>query len=176
MKLLLIDLDGTVRKSKSGATFIAHPQDQELIQGVEEAIARYSEEWVLVGVTNQGGVAAGHKSLVEAIAEQQYTLDLTERLACILFCPDFEGKDCWVVRRDGREVYKIGNPDNNFRKPGHGMLRYAARWAWNYRGGYATDSIDEQLMIGDRLEDELAAQAANVPFMWASDWLKGTNK
>lgn len=38
-KILFLDLDGTVRRTKSGATFINDPLDQELIPGVEEAIA-----------------------------------------------------------------------------------------------------------------------------------------
>lgn len=47
-KILFLDLDGTVRKSKSGATFINDPYDQELIPGVEEAIAP-GNEYMMVG-------------------------------------------------------------------------------------------------------------------------------
>jgi D-glycero-D-manno-heptose 1,7-bisphosphate phosphatase len=43
MKILFLDLDGTVRKTKSGATFINDPYDQELIVGVEGAIALYND-------------------------------------------------------------------------------------------------------------------------------------
>jgi len=39
-KILFLDLDGTVRRTKSGAIFINDPYDQELIPGTKEAIAR----------------------------------------------------------------------------------------------------------------------------------------
>lgn len=169
MKLLLLDLDNTIREPKSGAKFINKPDDQKLIDGVEDAIAHY-KDWTIVGITNQGGVAAGHKSLEDAIAEQQYTLELLFQMVCILFCPDYEGKDCWVIQRDYREPFVISKLGENFRKPGDGMLKYAKHWAWNYCGGYATDPIEDILMVGDRPEDEQAALAASIPFMWAEEW------
>ena len=55
-KILFLDLDGTVRRTKSGATFINDPYDQELIPGVEEAIARY-HNWLIIGITNQDMVS-----------------------------------------------------------------------------------------------------------------------
>ncbi|YAF99498.1 MAG: hypothetical protein AB3A66_29745 (plasmid) [Nodularia sp. CChRGM 3473] len=67
-KILFLDLDGTVRRTKSGKTFINTPLDQEIIPGVTEAISHYSDHY-LIGITNQGGVAAGKKSLEDAIAE-----------------------------------------------------------------------------------------------------------
>ncbi|WP_196517672.1 hypothetical protein [Nostoc sp. WHI] len=38
-KILFLHLDGTVRRTKSGATFINTPKDQEIIPGVQDAIA-----------------------------------------------------------------------------------------------------------------------------------------
>lgn len=68
MKLLILDLDGTVRCPKSGAKFINDPLDQEIIPEAGIAIADYkSQGWIIVGATNQGGVAAGHKQLEDAI-------------------------------------------------------------------------------------------------------------
>ena len=40
MKLLVLDKDGTIVRPKSGHTFIQSPEDQVLIEGVAEAIAR----------------------------------------------------------------------------------------------------------------------------------------
>jgi len=68
-RLLLVDLDGTIREPLSGGQFIQHPQDQRIIKGADKAIAHYHKEgWVIVGITNQGGVAAGFKQLSDAIA------------------------------------------------------------------------------------------------------------
>ncbi|MDM9583151.1 hypothetical protein [Nostoc sp. GT001] len=59
MKLLILDLDNTVRRPKSGAKFISDPLDQEIIAGSQRAIAHYkSQGWLIVGATNQGANAA----------------------------------------------------------------------------------------------------------------------
>ncbi|WP_414755593.1 hypothetical protein [Anabaena sp. CCY 9910] len=43
-KLLILDLDGTVRRPKSGAKFINTPLDQEIIPEAAKAIAFYKSE------------------------------------------------------------------------------------------------------------------------------------
>lgn len=40
-KLLLVDLDGTIRKPLSDEKFIQHLQDQKIIKGADKAIAHY---------------------------------------------------------------------------------------------------------------------------------------
>jgi histidinol phosphatase-like enzyme len=58
LKLLLLDKDKTLVRPKSGAKFISHPEDQELIPGIAEALTHYrGNDWKPVIVTNQGGVA-----------------------------------------------------------------------------------------------------------------------
>lgn len=162
MKLLLLDLDGTVRESASGKTFIGQPDDQKLIDGATEAIARYPG-WTKIGITNQGGVAAGHKSLGDAIAEQLTTLKLLPQMQKIYFCSDFEGKEGYLVKPTGK-VTKVENPKylGSLRKPNPGMLLLAQ--------DSCLDLIEEILYVGDRPEDEQAAAVANVPFMWAHEW------
>ncbi len=50
MKLLMLDLD-TIRKPKSGSKFIGHPQDQQIIEGADKAIAHYHREgYIIVGI------------------------------------------------------------------------------------------------------------------------------
>jgi D-glycero-D-manno-heptose 1,7-bisphosphate phosphatase len=170
-KILFLDLDGTVRQTKSGATFINDPHDQQIIEGVVEAIARYPN-YLLIGITNQGGVAAGKKSLEDAIEEQKYTMQLIPKLLAVYFCPDFEGENCYRIYCDKVEHYRrshLPNPNfptellySSFRKPGSGMLMLAI--------DKFKHIPDECLFVGDRTEDELAARAANIPFIWAEDW------
>jgi D-glycero-D-manno-heptose 1,7-bisphosphate phosphatase len=95
MSLLLVDLDGTIREPLSGQQYFQHPKDQRIIAGADVAIRAYKDDWIIVGITNQGGVAAGYKSIQECIKEQQYTLELFPELREIYFCPDFEGKKCF---------------------------------------------------------------------------------
>ncbi|MFM5937855.1 MAG: polynucleotide kinase [Dolichospermum sp.] len=159
-KILFLDLDGTVRRTKSGATFITDPYDQELIPGAGEAIARY-HNWLIIGITNQGGVKAGFKSFEACLQEQRNTLALIPTMIKIFFCPG-----------DGEGFYRLSRYYNhplfsdraidfgNFRKPNPGMLNY----------GKTLYPNNAYMMVGDRPEDKQCADNANVPFMWAKAW------
>lgn len=166
-KILFLDLDGTIREPKSGAKFINDPMDQQLIDGVTEAIAHYHRTgWRIIGITNQGGVAAGHKSLESAIIEQRVTLDLLPELKCIYFCPDYEGNICHQIFKDAQRYWddEADTFRGTYRKPGEGMLMRAM-------SEYAPETQNSQhWMIGDRSEDEAAATAAGVNFIWADVW------
>lgn len=170
-KLLLVDCDGTIREPLSGAKFISHPRDQRIMAGADKAIAHYrSRGWDVLGITNQGGVAAGHKSLEDAIAEQEYTLELFPELSMIYFCPDFEGQECWMISSNA--AIDIHNHQQlcvlagTFRKPKPGMLVAAMRW-WR---GMKSDVSAGTWYIGDREEDVGAAAAAGVNYLDAAIW------
>lgn len=169
-KVLLLDLDGTVRRCKSNPQgFINDPKDQELIEGVVNAIINWpSEGWIAVGVSNQAGVICGHKSLEDCIREQHYTLHLCPWLSQICFCPDW-GETCWDVFKSGL-VFPVEESSakihaelkGTYRKPQPGML---LRVMQQY--GVAPEDC---VYVGDRAEDEQAAVAAGVRFMWADAW------
>ena len=159
-KILFLDLDGTVRQTKSGQTFISDPYDQELIPGVREAVTRYSD-WTIVGVTNQAGVEAHKKTLDNCIKEQMYTMQLLPQLQCINFCTTFDGSN-------GYRCYPHGNvvalqPGRNYRKPSPGMLV-------QFIEDCCSLPLEDALMVGDRVEDEQCAKNAGIDFIWANDW------
>lgn len=172
-KILFLDCDGTIREPASGAKFINRPDDQRILEGAAEAIAYYHEKnWKIIGMTNQGGVAAGHKTLESALDEQRYTLKLLPEISSIYMCVDFEGEECWRVHSFGEVVHvrsSFLHPNvkgellyESFRKPGSGMIMLAIDLLKGYRG--------DCWMVGDREEDALAAAAAEVNFMWADAW------
>lgn len=170
-KLLLLDCDGTIREPASGGKFIQNPKDQKIIKGADWAIAHYyKESWTVVGITNQAGVAAGHKQLVDALTEAEYTLKLFPEIVCIYLCPDFEGRYCWLIDRD-HDALPIHLADwaielvGTFRKPQPGMLKAAIT---NHIMGKLTDS--NCWYIGDRWEDLEAAMRAGVQYMDADIW------
>ena len=72
MKLLMVDKDGTLVKTRSGERFPNSPWDQQPIDGVErELLSLEVAGWTIVIISNQGGVSAGHwkrRSLKCAIA------------------------------------------------------------------------------------------------------------
>ncbi|RAM47957.1 MAG: polynucleotide kinase [Hapalosiphonaceae cyanobacterium JJU2] len=137
------------------------------LKGNETAIG-----WVFVGISNQGGVAAGFKSIENTVAEMQFTLELLPQLSAIYFCPDFEGNILYKVsskKIENWERSQFPHPNvkgellyQSFRKPGSGMIM---------KGIDDLDEMPDQLwMIGDHQEDEAAAQTAGVNFMWADIW------
>jgi D-glycero-D-manno-heptose 1,7-bisphosphate phosphatase len=174
-KILFLDLDGTVRKTKSGATFINDPYDQELIPGVEEAIARY-HDYKIIGVTNQGGVKAGFKSLENCFEEQRQTLKLLPQMNLLLFCTD-DGNTMFRFSQQGLKMHGIAIPCNakkygNFRKPNPGMIVFGMI-VFGMKYSYSRENPEEVLMVGDRAEDQECAKNANIPFMWAEEWRNG---
>ena len=169
---LTLILDGTVRQPASGERFIQHPLEQQIIVGADKGVAHYHKQgWIVIGISNQAGVEAQHKTLKDAIAEQRYTLELFPQLTAIYFCPGFKGRHCWLVER-GFDAKPIHIADwaaefiGKFRKPQPGMLNAAIRMSG------AESEKQSYLYIGDREEDKLAAEAANVSFIRAEIWLK----
>src|SRR4028119_2022084 len=103
-KIIFFDLDGTLRTTKSSKTFINEPDDQQAIEGTQKALSYYQEKgFLLIGITNQGGVAAGHKSLESVIEEQRISLQLFPELAEIFFCPNW-GESCYQLSRDNQPL------------------------------------------------------------------------
>lgn len=177
-KLLICDKDFTLIFPASGNKFVQHPHDQILLPGVEETIARYhADGWTIAIASNQGGCEAidpatgkPYKTIEDAIEEMAVCLELLPQIKMALFCPDFEGQKCWTVSLNsygllGATWMKYAP----FRKPNPGMI-YAA---WNYCGGFDWEAEKSKILfVGDRDEDRLAAEAAEVKFLWAEGWVR----
>lgn len=179
-KLLLLDLDGTVREPKSGK-FINTPTNQRIIPGVQERLAKYNlMQWIIIGITNQAGVAykeperQQYKTLDDCILEQRITLNRLDQLFKIYFSPDIKGIHVGHVLRNGGGLINIEEKKRQnkvymdyafFRKPDIGI------WQLIY-DDYQVDPKNV-LMVGDRLEDRGFANAVGCQFLWADDWRNG---
>ena len=178
MKVLFLDLDGTLRLSTSGGIFIDKPENQKIIDGVEEAIARYKNDWLIMGITNQAGVINQHKTLENCIKEQQLTMRLIPQIYKIYACPDW-GDTMLIIDRlywsifDGKLKDRRDITDNqlipsslqydydSFRKPGIGMVQYFIN---------IHSPISKAIFVGDMESDQQCANKANIEFIWAEDW------
>ena len=146
-------MDGTVRVNSDAdfdnleitSGFIQSPRDQKLIPSAIAAINQAKlQGFSIVGASNQGGVAKGHKSLEDCYKEQAYTLELLHNECAaidrIYFCPDYEGQEChevyWFTDRrfnDDSQHFDccFGNFAEDspfkgqFRKPNAGMILHA---------------------------------------------------
>ncbi len=156
---LFVDCDWTIRQPSGQGRFIDHPDQQKVIEGADQALQSFKNKgYIILGVTNQAGVAARHKTLKNCIKEQQKTLKLLPQLKGIIFCPDY-GATCYYCERHYFSEVTSKAYAGEYRKPKPGMILQ-----FKTNGSSA-------LMVGDRNEDAEAAVAAGIPFMWTSDWL-----
>jgi D-glycero-D-manno-heptose 1,7-bisphosphate phosphatase len=191
MKLAILDKDGTLTTTASGETFVQSPEDQVVLPGVaKKLIAMAADGWEFAIASNQGGVAAGHKTLQSAFDEVRYCIKLLPvKIREAFICPDFEGNRCFLIDEEGEypmieasiqmegcragwrydltvdgvlpdEV--IGKCRKSDKSDGAGMLRLAAR-----------HGADEVIMIGDRPEDKVSAKHFGCEFVDARFWRLG---
>lgn len=157
---LCLDFDGTIRRSKSGATFIKNFQDIELMPGIERIIWRYREMgWLILGISNQGGVAHGFKLPLEVETEMNATLKLFKEnpFHIVKFCfHDAKGR---IAPYNNRSL---------LRKPDIGMLALMESEAFEH--DYIID-WDNSLFVGDRSEDEECAKRAGIKFRHIDSFL-----
>lgn len=161
---LCLDLDGTVRKSKTG-TFIKDENDIELIGGIERLVWKYRNMgWLIIAISNQGGVSFGHKRPSHIEKELQATFSLFDKN------PFHIVKTCYHMEGGTVEPF---NHRSLFRKPDVGMLAMAEYEAWNE--GYMID-WDKSLFVGDRPEDKQCALNAKIKFRHIDDFLNGVHE
>jgi D-glycero-D-manno-heptose 1,7-bisphosphate phosphatase len=155
---LCLDLDDTIRYSKSDK-YISSPEDIALIKGVEEIIWNYKDEGFLIcGITNQGGVAYGHKTPADNEAELKQTRSLFARdpFDMIMSCYSMPGGK--VPPYNHRSL---------LRKPDIGMLVQCELQA--LQNGIIIDWT-KSIMVGDRDTDEQCAKNARIQFYWTENF------
>lgn len=171
-KLLLLDKDGTLIFPKSGAKFVGDPWDQSPFPKVFDVLKKYADDgWQMAIISNQGGVAVGHKTLEGCILEMKFCLQLFPEIIEAYFCPSLEGNECWRVWGECDDKHRILYEANSFevtnleiagkfRKPNPEMLTFATNFY----------NLEEVLYVGDRPEDGEAAFTANISFKWATQF------
>jgi D-glycero-D-manno-heptose 1,7-bisphosphate phosphatase len=152
---LCLDFDGTIRHPKRGK-IINRPEDVALFPGVEDKIWDYKEAGFLVfGITNQGGVAYGYKTLADWQAELDQTVALFTR-------NPFDYIAYSLLHPGGRVAPY--NHRSLLRKPEVGMLAMCE--VEMFQRGVVVD-WDRSIFVGDRPEDEECAQRAGLTFIHA---------
>jgi D-glycero-D-manno-heptose 1,7-bisphosphate phosphatase len=157
VKLVIFDVDGTLVRTKSGATFRKSADDWDWLPGRLEKCASLRAEGVRMAIaTNQAGVAFSWSSFNEQEIKVQIDI-VAQRI----------GAECTRVcysTPNEKALPRYRNPDDPHRKPNPGMLHVAMQ-TLDIRA-------EDTLMVGDRPEDEQAAKAAGVAFQWANDYFK----
>lgn len=158
--LVLFDLDGTLVSS-----YLDNPDKDygrwSLLPNRREKIARLRLSGnVCCVVTNQGGVAFGF------VTEDEARTKIATAMVAARFyfgdAADVEGKPLlYVCFHDTRGKPPYNDPAQaSRRKPSGAMIREAM-------AEHPQAAALGVLMVGDREEDQQAAQDAGVPFQWA---------
>lgn len=161
MKVIFLDIDGTLTTTKSGKVFKQHPfhEDIKVIEGVPQGLQSFLlRGYELIGISNQGGIPR-FKSALDTVLEMQETMRLLPGMKCIYFTPD-DGEEVYKVALEGFEYSRRGNQDN-FRKPSPGMIQKALE---------EYGRLDDIWMIGDLLCDEQCAAIAKINYLPANIW------
>src|SRR5260221_6228794 len=151
VKLVIFDVDGTLVTTKSGATFRKTADDWQWLPGRLETLKVLQAQGVHLGIaTNQGGVAFGYLDPLE-IRHELMAMANEGHIAYV--------EMCFSHPEATRPGYRDNSPR---RKPGPGML--------NEIIDTSGEAKQDTLMVGDRPEDEQAAQNAGVAFAWSKDF------
>lgn len=153
---LLLDIDGTIRHSRLGKRFIEDAGDIALFPDVEDKLWGFRNRgYLILGVSNQGGVAFMIKPQSIIMQEMDATVALFKRN------PFHSIKMC-LHHPNGKHP-ALGHR-SLMRKPDIGMLvmhEYEC-----FGSGWIID-WSTSLMVGDRDEDRVCAERASIEFKWA---------
>ncbi len=157
---LLCDLDGTVRFNKDDpAGFINRAEEVAVFDDVEAKLWEYRNRgYLILGVSNQGGVAFGFTTPQEVMRGLEATFRLFGRN------PFHMVKQCYHHPEGKVEPWRHRSL---FRKPDVGMLALMESEAFSE--GYVID-WDRSIMVGDREEDRELANRAGMDFLWAGNF------
>ncbi len=147
-KALLLDYDGTLRKTKSGDKYPLTPDDVEVLPGRTEVLKKYQAEgYRLLGVSNQSAVSKGTLSLEVALACFARTNELLGVEVEVSFCPHEPAPiNCWC------------------RKPMPGL---GVAFIEKYKLDRA-----HTLMVGDMTTDRTFAARAGIRFVDQAEFFR----
>lgn len=147
VKVLILDIDGTVRYDESGTPWCSDKSNIRIFEGVAKRIESYVEDgWRVFGASNQLGVKFGHKTVADVEEEHRITNKMIG--GCI--------ERIWSA-----------SEDDHWRKPDIGMFEEIV--AYLAKDGYKLDPRG-CLMVGDMITDMEFAINAEINFMFASDF------
>lgn len=143
-KALILDFDGTLRDTKSGRNYPKKPDDVAIRPRVKETLEMYQKQgYLLLGASNQSGIAKGELTFKEADSCFEKTNELLGLKIDYLFCP-----------------HPSGAPSCYCRKPLPGMAIY-------FMNKYKL-LPENMTMVGDFTSDETFANNCKMTYIHES--------
>ena len=157
---LCLDLDGTVRFNREQPEgIINHPDQVAVYPDVERKVREYRDRgYLIVGISNQGGVAYGYKTAEGVDAEMAATLACFERDPFHIIKVSFHCEGGTV----GPYAYRSLQ-----RKPKYGMLALVEAEA--FEAGIVVD-WKHSLFVGSGNADRQCAKAAGIEYVDANEF------
>lgn len=152
-RAIILDYDGTLRETKSGKKYPTDPDDVVLLEGRRDLLhAKQKEGYLILGASNQSGVAQKPSSPLYATEEQvKACFERTNELLGIdidyMYAPE-----------------AAGVPQSYRRKPMPGMGVF-------FIEKYRLDP-KQCIYVGDRPEDKGFASRCGFQFAWAEDFFR----
>ena len=134
-KVLFIDMDGTLIRTKSGKTFPEGIWDIEFNFDVLDTIKKLSPEYVCI-VSNQGGIELGYVEYMHMVSKMSYVRGVISDY-CKIEYSNISYRFC-----------ELNDKQNPWRKPNTGMLEDYMYFNFNCYNK-PDCSKEEILMVGD---------------------------
>jgi D-glycero-D-manno-heptose 1,7-bisphosphate phosphatase len=153
-KALFLDLDGTVRRCKNPKQVCPNKVgEQVILPNVKEKIRAHSNDgYLIIGVTNQGGVGLGYLEPKTCQEISKETNALMDDIFTYIY-----------------EAMASPSEQHPWTKPNPGMLLQA-------KSDFNID-LENSIMVGDRESDMGAAKNAGVgEFQYAKDFFGWSNE
>lgn len=172
MKLLILDRDGTLNRSRDD--YVASPDEWEALPGALEAVARLNQGgWRVVLATNQSGIGRGlfdMASLNAIHAKMHRQLAAAgARIEAIFMCPHAPEDQC-ACRKPAPGLFlqvgaRFGVPLANVHAAGNAMRHVRAAAAAGCRTHLLMTGKSEHLRgrLGAGAQMDLAALAPDLP-------------
>ncbi|MDO9435882.1 D-glycero-beta-D-manno-heptose 1,7-bisphosphate 7-phosphatase [Hydrogenophaga sp.] len=165
MKLLILDRDGTLNRSRDD--YVASPEEWEALPGALEAVARLNQGgWRVVLATNQSGIGRGLFDMASLNAihlkMHRQLAAVGGRLEAVFFCPHAPEDGC-ACRKPAPGLFvqigaRFGVPLANVHAAGNALRHVRAAAAAGCRTHLLMTGKSEHLR--DRLEVESGAELA----------------
>lgn len=158
---IICDFDGTIRHPPEGKDFINGPEDVRLYDEVFEKLWHHRDNGhVILGLTNQGGLAFGHKTPNDVLGEVHRMRQIGEERGHRW--PFHEWYAAFLMENAGIGAYRARSLS---RKPRYGGLAILHRRLWENHS--LRVDWNESIFVGDMDTDYGCAENAEIDFLHA---------
>lgn len=156
---IVVDFDGTIRYPNEDERFINGPEDVACYEGVFGKLWEYRDHgYVVLGLTNQAGVAFGHKTAEDVYSEVARMAEIAEDRG---YRWPFHEWHAAVCHPDADvQKYRVRSLSRKPRPGGLSILAYRTAQKHHLHIDW-----DRSVLVGDSTSDLGCARSAGIDFL-----------